>query len=70
MDEDDLFEIERASRHLTAALESFHRMSHHPKLQTQYTKISSADEQLIKVRSALMKKFGVSQEEVDGWSTP
>jgi hypothetical protein len=73
MNDDDLFAIERATRHLSAALESYpyipdDRMTRG--VRVQFERMKEAEHQLLKIRDRLMRELGISIEEVDGWDTP
>jgi hypothetical protein len=73
MNDDDLWQIERAARHLSAAMDSYEgipqtRMTRG--VRAQFKRMQEAEYQLMRIRDRLMRDLGISIEEVEGWDTP
>jgi hypothetical protein len=70
---DDLYYVERAARHLHAALDSFlsipdKRMTRD--LWVQRNRMQLAENRLLVIRNRMMKRHGVTVEDMDEWDTP
>jgi hypothetical protein len=71
--EDDLYWIERAARHTTAALDSF---DHIPSdrwsrdVFAQINRLQDAERRLCAIRDRAARRLGITQEEIAEWDSP